>query len=203
MCVSTPFPQSFVWALAARGGCHSRPQGTTASLSCSSRKWPASSCIEKGLLGHDHEVLHLTGVRNEWKTKAVLVLSLESPVFTLSCRLFRNTLEADLISSCFTFSFPTLVSQTWTSVKSVPTTVTCTPPVWMSPEASSAAAEKAGWGTASNVLVSSQTRKTLLRGPAFLAALPCTRVRRHTPAGTSSSLFIYSLVNQSCLWSQG
>lgn len=41
-----------------------------------------------------------------------------------------------------------------TSVKLVPTTVTCMPPVSTSREASSAAAEKAGLEMASNALVS-------------------------------------------------
>lgn len=49
-----------------------------------------------------------------------------------------------------------MVSQMWTSVKLVPTTVTCTPPVSTSRGASSVAAEKAGLEMASNVLVSLQ-----------------------------------------------
>lgn len=114
---------------------------------------------EKELFGHDHKVLCLTWVKNKLETKAVSVFLRTSPAFILNCCLTETCLKVDLISSCFIFSFLTLVSQMWMSVKSVPTTATCMLHVWTSPEASSAAAEKAGWETASNVLVSLQRGK--------------------------------------------
>lgn len=142
----------------------------------------------KDLFGHDHEVLYL----KDLETKAVSVFLHTSPAFILNCCLSETRLEVDLISACFIFSSLTLVSQMWMSVKLVPTTATCMPHVWMSPEASSAAAEKAGWETASNVLVSLRRGKPFSKGQHFCVALPCTHVNQHSNGHSLFAFYLFS-----------
>lgn len=186
-CVFLSFPWSFEWAFATCGGCHSYPQGTTAALSPSNRKWPASSWRE-GLVWSWSWSLISSGLRD----KGGVSVSPYKPRVYPKLLSFRNTLGSRFNSACFIFSSLTLVSQMWMSVKLVPTTATCMPHVWMSPEASSAAAEKAGWETASNVLVSLRKGKPFSTGQHFCVALPCTHVNQHSNGHSLFAFYLFS-----------
>lgn len=95
-CVFISFPQSFEWAFATCGGCHSYPQGTPAALSPSNRKWPASSWREGLVWSWSWSLIYYRNEKKRLRDKGAVSVSPYKPHIYPKLLSFRSTLERRL-----------------------------------------------------------------------------------------------------------